>query len=223
MNFGINNTRLLGCPHNYRGTLPSEREVMMDRRGVPSNADRLAPSQVIAAVRAGRPCTASFKMSMIPYPYRRHSFTGLHEMAIVAVRAGTAPDAAIMDPNYGWPDGKTGWCPNYIWMPYSIWAKAFVASGGWCVIPAKAKVLVTRRAYVKKCTVISSGVNIRSGPGTNYTRITTFAKGVTFTSVQIETRGGPYLAPDGRTRNDWLSFVRSGKVVWIARAFVHEA
>ena len=221
-NFGINDTRRLGTSSNGRGTTPAERALMLTRRGVQCTDDRNGPQKVIAVVRSGKPVSASFKMSMIPYPYRRYSFTGLHEMVVVAVGPGIKPEAWIMDPNYGWPDGKTGYLPMSIKMPYSVWADAFTATGGWSIIPEHSKPNPTRRTYRKRCTT-KVGLNVRSGPGTNFSRITTLPKGSRFTSTMLEANGGAYRGPDGRTRKDWLSYTRNGKVVWVARAYVNEA
>jgi hypothetical protein len=197
---------------------------MLVKRGVPAKADRLAIAQVISAVRGGRPVSGSFLMSRIPFPYRRYAFSGMHEMVITALRAGSFPEAAIMDPNYGWPDGKTGSPPTTIWMPYAVWTSAFLAANGWCVIPEKPKVIdvPSRSKYVRSFEAISS-LNVRSGPGSEYTKISTIPAGATFKSTQLELKGGPYKAPSGQTRTDWLSYIRSGRVVWVARAFVRES
>ena len=195
---------------------------MLEKRGIPCHADRIGGSQLITLVRT-RPVSVSMLMSKIPYPYRRYSFSGLHEMVAVAVRSGVngVAEMAFMDPNYGWPDGKTGYAPRYIWMPYKVWYPAFVASGGWAVIPDRAKVIVTRRAYVKNCTTKTT-VNFRSGPRLTASRLGSLASGTKFKSTLIETKGGAYVA-NGKTRTDWLAFNRSGRRVWVARGFIKEA
>lgn len=220
--YGINATRQLGCPHTKVGTYPYERQIMFEKLGIKAKADRYSIPQLVALLHQKRWGTASFHMAKIPSPYRQYSFTGYHEMAIVGVKSGDSPDIAVMDPNYGWPDGSTGYRPQYIWLPFAIWSVAYKAAGGWAVIADAAKVIPSRRPYVKKCTVTSNGVNVRTGPGLSYTRVTSLSRGATFISTKIETKGGRYVV-NGVTRRDWLAFIRNGRTVWIARAFVREA
>lgn len=220
--FGINATRMLAVAQNARGTLPSERAEMLIKRGVPCKADRIGGSQLITLVRT-RPVSVSMLMGKIPYPYRRYSFAGLHELVAVATRSDTngVAEMAFMDPNYGWPDGETGYAPRYIWMPYKVWYPAFTATGGWAVVPAFPKDIATRRPYVKKCTA-KTIVNVRTGPGLTYKRVTSLSQGASFKSTWLETKGGAYVA-NGKTRTDWLAFNRDGRRVWVARGFIREA
>jgi len=219
--FGIYATRRLAVSNDRRGTFPSERAAMLEKRGVPCRADRIGGAQLITLVRS-RPVSVSMSMAKIPYPYRRYSFSGLHEMVAVAVRSGVngVAEMCFMDPNYGWPDGKTGFCPKYIWMPYKVWYPAFAASGGWAVIPDKSKVIVSRYPYVKNCTA-KTALNVRTGPRLNAKRVTTLKAGAKFKSTKIEKKGGAYTY-NGKTRTDWLAYTRNGKTVWVARAFIRE-
>lgn len=220
--FGIYATRRLAVSNDRRGTFPSERAEMLTKRGVPCKADRIGGSQLLTLVRT-RPVSVAMDMGKIPYPYRRYSFSGLHELTAVATRSNVAgvAEMAFMDPNYGWPDGKTGYTPKTIWMPYGVWYPAFKAAGGWVVIPDKPKVIVTRVPYVKRCTA-KQAVNVRSGPRLGATRVATIPAGAKFTSTLLEKKGGAYTGPGGATRTDWLTYSRNGRRVWVARAFVKE-
>ena len=219
---GINATRRLAGVPDGRGTLPSERALMLARRGVPCRADRIGGSQLLTLVRT-RPVSVAMLMAKVPAPYRRYSFAGLHELTAVATRSGVngVAEMAFMDPNYGWPDGETGYTPRLIWMPYGVWHPAFMASGGWAVIPDHDKVIRTRRKYVRKC-IAKQAVNVRSGPRLSARRVTTLADGAKFTSTKLEKQGGAYTGPGGKRRTDWLAFTRNGRTVWVARAYIRE-
>jgi len=217
--FGIYATRRLAVSNDRRGTLPSERAAMLTKRGVKCKADHIGGSQLLTLVRT-RPVSVAMDMSKIPYPYRRYGFSGMHELVAVATRStSSVAEIGFMDPNYGWPDGKTGYLPRTIWMPYKVWFPAFT---GWAVIPDAAKVIVTRTKHVRRCTA-KQAVNVRSGPRLTATRITTLAKGATFRSTLLETKGGAYVGPGGKTRTDWVGYTRKGRTVWVARAYVKEA
>ena len=217
--FGIQATRRLAVTNNYRGTFPSERATMLSKRGIPCRADRIGGSQLLTLVRT-RPVSVAMDMAKIPYPYRRYGFSGLHELVAVATRSTpTVAEIGFMDPNYGWPDGETGYTPKTIWMPYKVWQPAFT---GWAVIPDAAKVITTRTRYVRRCTA-KQAVNVRSGPRLSATRITTIPKGARFLSTLRETKGGAYVGPGGATRTDWLAYTRKGRTVWVARAYIEEA
>lgn len=217
--FGIYATRRLAVSNDLRGTFPSERATMLTKRGISCRADRIGGSQLLTLVRT-RPVSVAMDMSKIPYPYRRYGFSGMHELVAVATRSTpTVAEIGFMDPNYGWPDGTTGYTPRTIWMPYKVWQPAFT---GWAVIPEAAKVIVTRTTYVRRCTT-KQAVNVRSGPRLSASRITTLADGATFLSTKLETKGGAYVGPGGKTRTDWIGYTRKGRTVWVARAYVEEA
>jgi hypothetical protein len=215
--FPIEQTRALATSSHGRGTSTSERKTMLDRRGIASSVRHLSPDQVKALLNGRRSFDIALLMSKIPLAIRVRPFSGSHSVEAVAkgVSQGS-PGIWVNNPDYHRDRDQRA---RYFY-PDRYWIPAFLALGGWCVVPDKDKVITTRTAYRKSCTT-TAGVNLRSGPGTQYTRLRTVASGTHFTSIQLETAGGAYSA-NGKTRRDWLSFSFNGRVVWVARAYVKE-
>ena len=219
IDFPIEQTRALATSSHGTGTSTSQRKVMMDRRGVPSSVRHLTPSQVKSLLDGKRTFDLALLMSQIPLSIRRRPFPGSH--SVEALAKGIVNGEAgiwVNNPDFNRSRGE----PSRYFYPDRYWIAAFNALGGWAVVPDNDKVISTRIAYKKACTAIAS-LNLRSGPGTSYTRVATVAAGFKFTSISLERAGGAYPAGQGTTRRDWLSFNYQGRLVWVARAFVKEA
>jgi uncharacterized protein YraI len=74
-------------------------------------------------------------------------------------------------------------------------------------------------AYGRWVKVTTGPVNVRSGPGTSYSILGQYARGVDFYAAQLKLAGGTYTAPNGTTRTDWLSTTYGGQPGWVAKGY----
>jgi hypothetical protein len=199
LDFGINDTRRLAVTTNYRGTNSGERKLMLLRRGVACSIRSLTGSQVKSLLTNRRVIELALKMNYIPRVVRLHGFTGTHSVAALAntysicpVHQRTEPGIWVFDPNFRRGDEPA---KRRIFYPDHYWIPAFVNYGGWAVVPDADKVITTRVAWRKTCTVLpTDGLVVRSGPGTNYSRLGLLARGSKFTSIELEKAGSSYTA-----------------------------
>jgi hypothetical protein len=215
--FRINDTRRLATSRNYTGTTTSERRTMAERRGVPAEVRHLTAAQVKSLLNGRRAIDLALLMGKIPLSIRKRPFAGSHSVLGIerAVKDGVT-GIIVYNPDYHRDRDQ----PSRYFYPDKYWVPAFTALGGWAVVPENQKVIVTRIAYRRKLRT-TAGVNLRSGPGTQYTRRATVPAGFTFTSVQLEKAGGAYKV-GATTRRDWLSLSYNGRLVWVARGFCRE-
>lgn len=220
--YGIEDTRNLATSRNYTGTSTSERKVMLDRRGVPSSVRHLSVAEVKGLLNGRRAFDMALLMGRIPFSIRVRPFAGAHSVEGIAKGYATCPVHRVKEPGI-WvnnPDfhPERGERARYFY-PDHAWIPAYLALGGWCVVPNADK--ATRVAYRKRCRTAGS-VNLRSGPSTRHTIVKTVGSGLVFTSIQLERAGGTYSVVARSTRRDWLSFNFNGRLVWVARGYVRE-
>lgn len=212
--FGIEATRNLATSRNGNGTSTSERKIMFDKRGVPADVLKLSVGEVKAKLNGKKTFDMALLMSKIPLSVRKRPFPGSHSVEAIAkgIRNGE-PGIWVNNPDFHRDRGEAS---RYFY-PDRYWIPAYLALGGWCVVPEKDKVISTRSAYVRKLRTTAS-VNARSGPSTKHSVVRLLISGYVFTSIQRETAGGAYVA-DGKTRRDWVSFNLNGRLVWVALGY----
>lgn len=213
--FAINATRRLATSSNGVGTTISQRKTMFDKRGVPADVHKLSYSAMKARLDGTRTFDIALLMSLIPITIRRRPFPGSHSVeALTAGVVSGVPGIYVNNPDFHADRDQK----SRTFIPDRYLKPAFDALGGYAVIPRKARVMPTRYPY-RRSMATTAIVNARSGPGTNFSRVRTLAKGYRFTSTYLETAGGWY---DNRTRRDWVALVVGGKTVWVARKYTRE-
>lgn len=216
--YPINETRRLAKTTNGTGTNLAERKKMFERRGVPAEILHLSYAAMKKHLDGTRTFDLPLLMSKIPLSVRRRPFGGTHSVeALSSAVVNGVPGVYVNNPDYHRDrDGEY----SRTFIPDVYLRPAYEALGSWICSPSKPRVVATRRAYKKKCRSTAS-VNLRSGPGTKYSVVRLVPSGYAFTSIQVETAGGSYVA-GGKTRRDWLSLNYNGRLVWVARGFVKE-
>lgn len=214
--YGIEATRNLATSRNGTGTTLAERKLMLERRGVPATRHNVSFATLKTMLNGTRTYDVALLMSKIPLSIRKRPFAGSH--SVEALSNGVVNGVSgiyVYNPDYRRDKDSA----RYFY-PDRYFREAYEALGRWSVGPTYQRVVPTRKAYVRSHKT-TAGVNLRTGPGTAYKSIKVVAAGFAFRSIQIETKGGKYVA-NGATRTDWLSLNYDGRLVWVARGFTKE-
>lgn len=217
--FGIEKTRDLGTNRNGTGTNLTEQKRMLERRGIPSEALQLTPAQIHDKLKSGRrPIVLWLHMKYIPQSVKGSTFDGRH--AVTALANGVVNGEKgiwVNEPNQH--RERAGYKKSRFY-PDKFWVPASSAIDRWAVVPTKDKAIATRQKLEQAWVVVKSGgLNVRSGPSSAKSIVGVLPEGAKFTSNLIERNGGSYRGPDGEITRSWLGYIRSGKQVWVARAF----
>lgn len=214
----INETRRLATPVNGTGTNLAQRKIMFGKRGVPAEILHLSYADMKKRLDGTRTFDLPLLMSKIPLSVRRRPFAGSHSVeALCNAVVNGVSGVYVNNPDY---HRARDFEYSRTFIPDQYLKAAYEAMGSWICIPASARVVPTRLAYKRSCKT-TAGVNLRSGPGTQYSVVKLVPVGLAFTSIQLERAGGAYVAA-GKSRRDWLSFNYGGRLVWVARAFTRE-
>lgn len=213
----INDTRRLATTVDGTGTSLAQRKTMSDKRGVPAEILHLSYAGLKSRLDGTRTLDLPLLMSKIPLSIRKRPFSGSHSVeALVAGVVNGVPGVWVNNPDY-----HRGLQPSRYFFPDQYLKPAWEALGSWVCRPQAARVVPTRIAYKRTFQTLAT-VNLRTGPGTQYSSFILVPAGRTYTSIQLEKAGGSYEAY-GVTRRDWLSLSFNGHLLWVARGFVRES
>jgi hypothetical protein len=139
--YGIYRTRILANGYPYGATTVGEQRTMLEKRGVPAIISQPSLTAIRAfAERRTHPIILGLYMAQVPLSVAGHPFRGWHAVEVLQTATdGNAQGVLVRDPNFSplhdRPDPTHGrrFYPNWV-----IQA-AFVNTGGWAIIPEKAK------------------------------------------------------------------------------------
>jgi len=209
---------LANADHRLKPGMPADAEILVTSSLVsvseqlsspPRSQPTVAPTATPAPTRVTVRPTVEPPLSPVetePVTYAEVIAWGLHvrhgpglEQAVIATltRGETAP-VLETDPRTGWlqvalASGETGWIsgsPTYVSLKKGPGQAASDLTGSDVAPTATPTPPPAKAVSSKKAEIISAGLNARSGPGVEYSLITSLAKGYTMSVIEVDPATG---------------------------------